>query len=111
MFGIPKYEIKSAMERGYSAEVLEQARQLLVRAYYRAFLARGCGDTENTGSIIHEETCIDGHRFDWQAMVFNDEYMDRDGALLWNESDDNNTEVVLDLSYVELWHLCKASLH
>jgi hypothetical protein len=44
-------------------------------------------------------------------MVFNDEYMDRDGVLLWTESDDNNTEVVLDLSYVELRHLWKASLH
>ena len=111
MFGIPKYEIKSAMERGYSAEALERARQLLVQAYYRAFLARGCGDTENTGSVIDEETCIDGHRIDWQAFVFSDEYMDCDGVLLWEKLDDNNTEVVLELSLVELRHLWKASLH
>ena len=62
MFGIPKYEIKSAMERGYSAEVLEQARQLLVRAYYRAYFAWYCEDKENAGAITKEEFYIDGLR-------------------------------------------------
>ncbi len=111
MYGLPKSEINSAMERGYSAEALEQARQLLVRAYYRAYFAWYCEDTENAGAVTKEEFYIDGHCLDWQAIVFNDVYMERDGALLQQKVDDNYTEVVLDLSHVELRHLWKASLH
>jgi hypothetical protein len=63
------------------------------------------------GAITKEEFYIDGHCLDWQAIVFNDVYMERDGALLQQKVDDNYTHVVLDLSHVELRHLWKASLH
>ncbi len=96
MYGLPKSEINSAMERGYSAEALERARQFLVRAYYRAYFAWYCEDKENAGAITKEEFYIDGHCLDWQAIVFNDVYMERDGALLQQKVDDNNTEVVLE---------------
>ena len=111
MYGLPKSEINSAMERGFSAEALEQARQFLVRAYYRAYFAWYCEDKENAGAITKEEIYIDGHCLDWQAIVFNDVYMDRDGAVVLEIDEDNNREIFLDLSHWELRHLWEDSLH
>jgi len=40
MYSLPQTEINNAMERGYSAESLEQARQMLVRDYCHAFICK-----------------------------------------------------------------------
>ena len=109
MYSLPQTEINNAMERGYSAEALEQARQLLVRVYYHAFLAYSCGDEGNSRSLIEEEFYFNGRKVVWEAVAYADEYMDRDGALLLETDDYGNTEVVLDLSHVELRHLWEVS--
>ena len=111
MYGLPRTEINNAMARGYSAEALEHARQILVQLYYQSYFAWFCGDKETSCSIIDEEVVINGHRFKWQAIAFTDEHMDRDGAVVLEIDEDNNRENFLDLSHVELRHLWEMSLH
>ena len=111
MYGLPRTEINNAMARGYSAEALEHARQILVQLYYQAYFAWFSGDKETSSSVIDEEVVINGHRFKWQAIAFADEHMDRDGAVVLEIDDSNHSEVFLDLSHVELRHLWETSLH
>lgn len=111
MYSLPQTEINNAMERGYSAEALEQARQLLVRVYYQAFFASRCGDKGNSLPSIEKEFYFNGRKVVWEAIAYAEEYMGRDGALLLETDAYGNTEVVLDLSHVELRHLWEVSRH
>jgi hypothetical protein len=111
MYGLPRTEINNAMARGYSAEALEHARQILVQLYYQSYFAWFCEDEETSGSVIDEEVVINGRRFKWLAIAFAGEFEDRDGAVLMEIDYDNNREIFLDLSHWELRHLWEDSLH
>ena len=107
--GLPRWAANDAMERGFSVEALEKARQLLVQAYYSAMFAYSVDDKENTTHHLKETFDIDGLRVKWEVHVFDTE-IDGGGARLVQTQDDV-TGYVLDLSHWEFRRLWEGSYH
>ena len=65
MHGLPSNEIANVIDRGYSAEAIEEARRLLIRTYYQAGFARDCGDCEHSSSMSKTTVYVNNHLIKW----------------------------------------------
>ena len=111
MHGLPSNEIANVIDRGYSAEAIEEARRLLIRTYYQAGFARDCGDCEHSSSMSKTTVYVNNHLIKWVVVVYLDSAMPEEGARAIEYDNDGNPEVIIDLSHVEMRHLWETSRH
>ena len=112
MHGLPRNEIANVIDRGYSVEVIDEARRLLIQTYYRAGFAKDCGDCEHSSSMTETTVYVNNHPIKWIVTVYLDLAMpEEEGACVIEYDNDGNSQVIIDLSHVEMRHLWEKSRH
>ena len=108
---MPKNEIANVIDRGYSVDALEEARRLLIQTYYQAGFAKDCGDYEHSSSVTETTVYVNNHPINWVVTVYLDLAMPAEGACVIECDNDGNSQVIIDLSHVEMRHLWEKSRH
>ena len=111
MHGLPRNEIVNVIDRGYSVEAIEEARCLLIRTYYQAGFAQDCGDCEHSSAMSKTTVYLNNYPIHWVVVVYLDLAMTEEGARVIEYDDDGNSQVIIDLSHVEMRHLWEISRH
>ena len=112
MHGLPRNEIANVIDRGYSVEAIDEARRLLIQTYYRAGFAKDCGDCEHSSSMTETTVYVNNHPIKWVVTVYLDLAMpEEEGASVIEYDNDGNSQVIIDLSHVEMRRLWEKSRH
>jgi hypothetical protein len=111
MHGLPRNEIANVIDHGYSVEAIEEARRLLIQTYYQAGFAKYCGDCEHSSSMTETTVYVNNYPIKWVVTVYLDLAMPEEGACVIEYDNDGNSQVIIDLSHVEMRHLWEKSRH
>ena len=108
--GLPRWTINNAVDKGYTLNTLEEARKLLVEAYYCANFAHWIEDSQKSTRTISKTVEVEGMEAEWEVTVFDIDIDGEEGAQLLHTYE-GETVPLIDLSHWELRNLWERSRH
>ena len=112
MYALPTQAVTHALERGYPAEVLVWACQLLMQLHYAAGMGAYVEDPNvQWTTFLQDCSVINGRLYTLDVFIFEPQDMGRDGAQVLQLHSDRQYDVVLDLTYGDLLRLWSCYRH